>query len=65
MTTPVRILSVMSVYLIDSVRGTILHKVQHKGAHGAVNMVQGENWVAYHYRNRKVRCCAALPGCCL
>ena len=48
-------LSTLSIYLIDTVRGSILHKVQHKGASGSVHMVQSGNWVAYHYRNRKYK----------
>jgi len=54
MTPPVRGLSTLSIYLIDSVRGSILHKVQHKQTcSGSVHMVQSANWIAYHYRNRK------------
>jgi hypothetical protein len=53
--TGVLTLRTCQVYLIDVVRGSILQKVQHKGTAGGVHMVQSENWVAYHYRNRNMK----------
>jgi len=55
MSPAVKGFSVLNVYLIDAVRGAILQKVQHKGTAGDVHMVQSENWVSYHYRNRKMK----------
>ena len=55
MSPAVKGFSVLNVYLIDVVRGAILQKVQHRGTTGDVHMVQSENWVSYHYRNRKMK----------
>uniref|UniRef100_A0A7N0V3D0 ER membrane protein complex subunit 1 n=1 Tax=Kalanchoe fedtschenkoi TaxID=63787 RepID=A0A7N0V3D0_KALFE len=39
------------VYLIDSITGRILHRMNHYGAQGPVQAVMSENWVVYHYFN--------------
>lgn len=43
----------MNIYLIDAITGKILTNFQHKNSNGPVNMVQVENWVAYHLWNSK------------
>lgn len=37
------------------VKGHILKKVTHEGVYGAVHLAQAENWVMYHYRNRRAK----------
>ncbi|CAM8978672.1 unnamed protein product [Rhodiola kirilowii] len=39
------------VYLIDTITGRILHRMNHHGAQGPVHAVLSENWVVYHYFN--------------
>uniref|UniRef100_A0A7N1A0J8 ER membrane protein complex subunit 1 n=1 Tax=Kalanchoe fedtschenkoi TaxID=63787 RepID=A0A7N1A0J8_KALFE len=39
------------VYLIDTITGRILHRMNHYGAQGPVRAVLSENWVVYHYFN--------------
>ncbi|KAL6215585.1 hypothetical protein ACLB2K_015014 [Fragaria x ananassa] len=41
----------LTVYLIDTVTGRILHRMTHHGAQGPVHAVFSENWVVYHYFN--------------
>jgi len=44
---------VVRVYLIDGVKGAILHTSAHKDAEGPVRMVQSENSLVYSYRNNR------------
>ncbi|PQM34223.1 hypothetical protein Pyn_29537 [Prunus yedoensis var. nudiflora] len=41
----------LTVYLIDTVTGRILHRMTHHGSQGPVHAVFSENWVVYHYFN--------------
>lgn len=47
--------SVLNVYLIDVVSGTVVFSMTHKRAQQPFHMVHSENWVAYSYYNEKVR----------
>lgn len=40
-------------YLIDTVTGRVLYRVNHQGMQGPVHAVFSENWVIYHYFNLK------------
>jgi len=46
--------SVMNIYVIDSVSGSILYQTFHHQASGPLHMVQGDNWLTYQYWNTKL-----------
>lgn len=43
----------MTIYLIDTVKGSTLAKVYQTGVFGAVHLTQSANWIVYHYRSRR------------
>lgn len=43
----------LTVRVIDTVRGAVLNKVFHENCYDTVHMIHAENFVIYHYRNRK------------
>jgi hypothetical protein len=45
----------ITVHLIDSVSGDIVHRTTHSNAAGPISSVRSENWVFYSYWNTKAR----------
>ena len=45
----------MTVYLVDSATGGVVHHTSHKQAAGPVYLVHSENWIMYHLFNAKLR----------
>eukprot|EP01147_Barroeca_monosierra_P000382 gene383-3731_t len=45
--------AVMTVYLLDTVKGTFIERLQLEGVRGPVHLCMSENWLLYGYRNRK------------
>lgn len=43
----------MTVYILDTIKGSIVSKVYQTGVFGAVHLTQSSNWVVYHYRSRR------------
>ena len=43
----------LTVYLVNSIRGTIVDQVTHKGVQGPVHIAHSENWIVYHYLNKE------------
>ncbi|KAJ6373015.1 hypothetical protein OIU76_027365 [Salix suchowensis] len=39
------------VYVVDTVTGRILHRMNHHGSQGPVHAVFSENWIVYHHFN--------------
>eukprot|EP00730_Choanoeca_flexa_P017281 TRINITY_DN8301_c0_g2_i2.p1 TRINITY_DN8301_c0_g2~~TRINITY_DN8301_c0_g2_i2.p1 ORF type:complete len:902 (+),score=173.38 TRINITY_DN8301_c0_g2_i2:2-2707(+) len=42
----------LTVYVIDTVKGVFIDRVQHSNVRGPVTMATSENWVLYSYRDR-------------
>eukprot|EP00056_Hartaetosiga_gracilis_P005256 m.82838 g.82838 ORF g.82838 m.82838 type:complete len:940 (+) comp12103_c0_seq4:17-2836(+) len=47
--------AVMTIYLLDTVKGAFIHRAEHTGVRGPVHMAMSENWLVYTYRNRKAK----------
>jgi hypothetical protein len=45
----------VSIYLIDSVTGSIFYHVKHRQVQGPIHMVHSENWFVYHLWNLRHR----------
>lgn len=45
----------LAVYVIDTIKGNIVERVEHEHVQGPVSLVHAENWFAYTYRDRKHR----------
>lgn len=43
----------LNVYVIDSVRGSIIDQSSHASVQGPIHLVHTENWVVYHYFNKE------------
>ncbi|EDV92916.1 GH19025 [Drosophila grimshawi] len=47
--------SVLTLYLIDVVSGSVIFSMTHRKVRAPLNIVHSENWLAYSYFNDKVR----------